>query len=277
MDPLGKVHASRLAVSIVLYRPEHQVLIRTLRSLERACSHATKAGGVSEVHLVLTDHSPQAATMGQIERWQQVCSAIKTHYHHNPRNPGFGAGHNAAFRRFERADFFLVANPDLEFADDSLMGGLSFLAARPSVGVIAPTLDEGVGVRPACFSYPSLAGIVLRGLGVSATKSRAVAHYECRHWNVSEPVLEPPLMSGCCLLFRASAYAELGGFDPAYFLYFEDFDLSVRARKARLSAYCPDMRVKHTGGGAVRKGLRHQILYLRSAWRFFSTCGWRGC
>jgi GT2 family glycosyltransferase len=197
-------------------------------------------------------------------------------YHHNPANPGFGAGHNAAFCRAVGADFFLVANPDLAFAPEALVAGLEFFSAHPQSGVLAPLLVDADDLRPACFRPPDLLTLALRACGLTARHSRRIARYECRDWDVRQAMFDPPLLSGCCLLFRASAYRKLGGFDPRYFLYFEDFDLTLRANQLGLSAYCPAMRVAHAGGGASRKGLRHQMHFMRSAWRFFAAHGWRG-
>lgn len=61
-----------------------------------------------------------------------------------------------------------------------------------------------------------------------------------------------------------------------YFLYFEDFDLSLRAGRLGLSAYCPGMARPAFGGGVARKGWRHIACFARSAARFFNTHGWRG-
>jgi len=33
--------------------------------------------------------------------------------------------------------------------------------------------------------------------------------------------------------------------------------------------------VVHHGGGAARKGWSHRRLFVRGAWRFFTTHGWR--
>jgi GT2 family glycosyltransferase len=66
----------------------------------------------------------------------------------------------------------------------------------------------------------------------------------------------------------------LGGFDPRYFLYFEDFDLSLRTPQHARIAYVPSVRIVHHGGGAARKGLRHVRLFLTSAIRFFDQHGW---
>ena len=44
------------------------------------------------------------------------------------------------------------------------------------------------------------------------------------------------------------------GFDPAYFMYFEDVDLGERLAKAGWrNLYCPAARVVHTGGHATER------------------------
>lgn len=264
-----------LTVSIVLHDPDQNLLVRTLSSLSRSCSEASKFGWIRDARVVLMDHSPLPAMPELISSWQRVCG-MDVEYFHNPGNPGFGAGHNAIFRSLASTDFFLVANPDLEFDVTALTAGLAFLAAHPETGVIAPGLIEKDALRPACFRSPDFLTLGMRAFGLDARHSQRIARYECRDWDASRPVFAPTLMSGCCLLFRADAFERLGGFDPNYFLYFEDFDLTRRAARLGLSAYCPAMRVKHAGGGASRKGVRQQMYFLRSAWRFFATHGWRG-
>lgn len=39
---------------------------------------------------------------------------------------------------------------------------------------------------------------------------------------------DPPIVSGCFMPFRTDVLKSLGGFDPRCFLYFKDYDLSLR-------------------------------------------------
>jgi hypothetical protein len=67
----------------------------------------------------------------------------------------------------------------------------------------------------------------------------------------------------------------VGGFSARYFLYFEDFDLSLRFHRLADIAYVPSVRITHGGGNAARKGGAHQRLFIRSALTFFRTHGWK--
>ena len=61
-------------------------------------------------------------------------------------------------------------------------------------------------------------------------------------------------LSGSALLVRREAFEAVGGFDPQYFMYFEDVDLCDRlARAGWSSIYVPSAVVEHTGGHATRR------------------------
>jgi hypothetical protein len=82
-------------------------------------------------------------------------------------------------------------------------------------------------------------------------------------------------MSGCFMLARRKVVDATGGFDPDFFLYFEDFDWSVRLNRVAGSAYVPAVRIVHHGGGAARKGWRHIAWFAKSATRFYRKHGWK--
>ena len=77
------------------------------------------------------------------------------------------------------------------------------------------------------------------------------------------------------MLSRGSVLKAVKGFDERYFLYFEDFDLSMRIRQQGRIAYLPTMKIIHGGGYAARKGFSHIRMFVCSAIRFFNTYGWR--
>ena len=193
-------------------------------------------------------------------------------------NVGYGRGHNLVIRS-TGDKYHLVLNPDVELAADSLAVGLLYLEHHPDVAVVSPYAEAGDGDKQhLCKRHPSVLTLFVRGFLPGWLKkyfNHRLAHYEMHDLPEDRPSDLVPLVSGCCMLCRAEFLRAIEGFDENYFLYFEDFDLSLRlGARARL-VYLPGMKIRHYGGNAAGKGLRHIVLYTRSAWRFFNTWGWR--
>jgi GT2 family glycosyltransferase len=129
-----------------------------------------------------------------------------------------------------------------------------------------------------CKRYPSLWVLFLRGFAPARLRRRfapALDHYEMRDVIGDRFVPGVPLASGCFMLARTPLLTRVGGFDPRFFMYFEDYDLSLRVGRESQVAYVPRARIVHHGGDASRKGVRHVAWFMRSAWRFFARHGWR--
>jgi GT2 family glycosyltransferase len=74
---------------------------------------------------------------------------------------------------------------------------------------------------------------------------------------------------------RTQALQDAGGFDERFFLYFEDFDLSLRMRKIGRVVFLPTASIIHLGGNSAAKGFHHIRLFVQSALRFFQKHGWK--
>jgi len=77
------------------------------------------------------------------------------------------------------------------------------------------------------------------------------------------------------MLCRTEALKKINGFDDRFFLYFEDFALSIELRKLGKLMYIPSMKIIHLGGHAARKGMRHIFFFISSGFRFFNRYGWK--
>ena len=194
-------------------------------------------------------------------------------------NLGFGSGHNSAVQELA-SDFHLVLNPDISLSRESLHIGLEYLQANLGVVLLAPSVTgkEGENLFP-CKRYPAVFDLLLRGFAPARLKRSFVerlSRYEMRELAVSEgPVSGIEIASGCCMLIRRAALDQAGGFDERFFLYFEDFDLSLRLRSFGELVYLPSMQIVHYGGNTAKKGLRHIALFAQSAWKFYQRHGWR--
>jgi GT2 family glycosyltransferase len=269
----------------VSYASDEAQLGKTLATLLDACRPPLATGRLSTVEVLLVDNGPQATEGRKLDRLLTAAAAtapagLRLARLGSGHNMGFGGGHNLAFEAGS-CEFHLVLNPDVELAEQALDAALQFMDAHPECGVLVPAI-VGDGGEPEylCKRYPSVLDLLLRGFAprwLRARFARRLAHYEMRDLIADVPVWQPPIVSGCFMLLRAPLLAQLRGFDTRYFLYFEDFDLSLRAARHTRIAYVPTVRVVHHGGYAASKGLRHILLFGRSAVTFFNSHGWRWC
>jgi GT2 family glycosyltransferase len=86
-----------------------------------------------------------------------------------------------------------------------------------------------------------------------------------------EPSVQVDWVSGSCMLARRSAFDQVGGFDPAFFLYWEDADLCRRLRHAGWrTRYMPGARVEHSQGQSSRKAPASSIrAFHRTAYQYY--------
>lgn len=271
--------AASLSATIVAYRTDAPVLGCALRSLALAVGEARAAGLLGAVAVYIVDNGPadaRASTVEAMRSWQPGAGEMELVAGHG--NLGYGRANNLVLPRLA-SDVHLVMNPDVELAPDALRAGLQALADHPEVGLVAPAVrGEDGAAQYLCRRYPTVWVLFLRGFAPRALRERfrgAIERYEMRDLIGDAILTGVPLASGCFMLMRTPLFAELGGFDPRYFMYFEDYDLSVRAARKAGIAYVPQALVTHHGGQAARKGIRHIAWFLASAWRFFSRHGWR--
>jgi GT2 family glycosyltransferase len=268
----------RLTVSIVLYHNPLALLSATLVSLERAVS---TLGQGCRVSVRLIDNSLDAgyeATVKALLAAQRPPPMMVLDYHANARNTGFAGGHNRALA-LESAEYHLVLNPDVELAPDALQVGLGCLASEPGVVLVSPRVtDESGDQQFLCKGYPSVLVLLLRAFTPAAVQrlfDERLAAYELRDRCSGSAAVDVPLASGCFMLIRRSALDAAGRFCERYFLYFEDFDLSLRLAAHGRLRFLPQMRIVHHGGFAARKGWRHIWLFVRAGALFFRRNGWK--
>ena len=283
-EPRSVVLPSSLTVSVVTYRSDGVLLERCLRQLALAIGGAREARVLTQVAVALIDNSEDATIADEVTRLGKRCfagSGVQLHFLHAHANIGYGIAHNLMLNG-TGADYQLVLNPDVELATDAIDNAIRWLDAHPDVGAAAPAVSRPDGTPDfLCKRYPAVFDLFLRGFAPRILRRwfrGRLDRYDLRDAidpASREPVLGMPVMSGCCMLVRRKAIDTTGGFDPKFFLYFEDFDWSVRLNKITKTAYLPSFRAVHHGGGAARKGWKHVAWFVRSGFRFYNKHGWR--
>jgi N-acetylglucosaminyl-diphospho-decaprenol L-rhamnosyltransferase len=190
-------------------------------------------------------------------------------------NVGYGTAANRGVAELgDEVGWVVVANPDLVFGPGSLDELLAVAARWPRAGALGPLIRDADGhVYPSARLLPSLG----RGAGHAALGRVWPDNPWTRSYRQedAEPVERTAgWLSGSCLLLRRTAFDSVDGFDPRYFMYFEDVDLGDRLNRAGWrNVYAPSAEVVHTGGASTSKAdvsARMLTEHHRSAYRYLA-------
>ncbi|WP_051515907.1 glycosyltransferase family 2 protein [Candidatus Blastococcus massiliensis] len=187
-------------------------------------------------------------------------------------NIGYGAAANAALAGHD-SGYAIVANPDVRFEPGSVDELLAAAGRWPRAATLGPAIRTPEGaIYPSARELPSLStGVGHAALGWVWPTNPWTARYRRER----DELTERPAgwLSGSCLLVDLAAYASVGGFDPGYFMYFEDVDLARRmGQRGWLHVYVPTAVVTHEGGHATRRSARRmQRVHHTSALRYLSA------
>jgi hypothetical protein len=267
------------SATVVTFHPDAALFARAMDSLAAAIAQAGKSDVISHARVFIVDNGD--ASSAKTARDAAVpldVPGVSVEVAGGHGNVGYGRANNLVLPKLD-SEFHLVMNPDVELDRDALAAAIRAMQADPSIGLVAPEVCGVSGERQyLCKRYPSVWVLFLRGFAPSMLRrafSDSLERYEMRDVLGSQPYSPVPLASGCFMVVRTALFRRLGGFDPRFFMYFEDYDLSLRIGREAKVAFVPAARIVHHGGEASRKGPRHVSWFLRSAWRFFATHGWK--
>jgi GT2 family glycosyltransferase len=156
-----------------------------------------------------------------------------------PENLRFAGGNNRGVKRAldSGADAVMLLNNDTE-ADPGLIERLLLaLDQHPGAGAAAPLIYFGTPSQRIWYAggrlSPALGHTAHRGL-------RALDRGQFRS------VERTGYLTGCCLLARREAWERVGLLDEGYFIYAEDADWCLRARRAGFTLlFVPTARLWH--------------------------------
>jgi N-acetylglucosaminyl-diphospho-decaprenol L-rhamnosyltransferase len=249
--------APLISVVVVNYHQwrDTAYLIRQLRAEQ--CLR----GGAAEV-VVVDNYSDPHPAVAQLRRLSGVSLRRWR------RNRGFARAVNEGVR-LSRGDWVLLLNPDVTlspgFLDDALARA-GRLEDQADVGVVGFGLRNADGSRQLSTGpFPTLA----------STLTRLLLPRRRRKYSEPPPSGRVDWATGCCLLVRRHCWDQLGGLDPAYFLYYEDVDLCRRARDAGWSVrHEPQLWVVHHRPLHSRRVPPHLRLITRHALLTYATKHW---
>ena len=188
-------------------------------------------------------------------------------------NIGYGRAANlgVASAELAGAQLLLISNPDVVLCDSAVDHLVAAMDGDERLGIVGPRILNPDGtVYPSARTFPNMVDAIGHGLlGMVMPRNRFTRRYRLLDWDHSRPG-KVDWVSGACFLVRREVWEEVGGFDPAYFMYMEDVDLCWRARSRGWEvAYEPKAEVVHVQGvSADRHPYRMLAAHHRSMWRF---------
>lgn len=173
----------------------------------------------------------------------------------NSDNLGFATANNKALHE-AHSEYILFLNTDVILNEGVLEEMIEFMDKHPMAGLCSPSLlRQDNSLQESYISFPNLF-------------TELFGRFNYRHCKTPSKVQS---IRGACMLARANAVKDIGGFSERYFLFLEETDLCMRLHKNGYEVwYLPAVKVYHTGGGSAgeeKTGAR--IEYWRSRYIFF--------
>ncbi|EKR65341.1 glycosyltransferase, group 2 family protein [Leptospira weilii str. 2006001853] len=276
-----------ITVSIVLYKPNLSIFKESFSSLLNSVtyqiSHTSKT---IRYKIDVLDNSPLwgeevKAILDGFAKEPLLRNRVEFRYVHFPENPGYGVANNRSILKSD-TKFHLVLNPDIKMIPETLTLCVRYLSEHPECDAVVPSVwdweNDQNGERKMQFlikSYPTVFVLFLRSFAPSIFRKlfrKYLDRYDLKEKDWERVQEFVPLISGCFIFARTESLRRIGGFDERFFLYFEDFDLSMRLSR---KDYFPKVQIFHKGGNSSKKGFLHIRLFIVSACRFFMKFGWK--
>lgn len=228
-----------LTIVLVSYNTKH-LLDDCFAALDRARLHV----GASEV--VVIDNASRDGSAEYIEQNFPAVRLIRSE-----QNVGFGRANNLALPAFD-ADFMLLLNTDAFVSEDSLEKAMAYMREDARCGIVGVRLTGRDGeVQPSCRYFPTPLNMFLVRTGLSRRFPR-VRLVDGPEW-APATTQECDWVPGCFYLIRREVIAQVGLFDPRYFLYYEEVDHCLATQRAGWKiVYLPTTTVIHLGGESAK-------------------------
>ncbi len=164
------------------------------------------------------------------------------------KNLGFAGGNNEVVKKIRSLpyDYYLFLNNDTTVYSNFLDYLISAINADEMVGISGPVIEHSVNGKTYYDYGGDINWIKTQPKHVNYTEYNAIPDHIIRDF-----------VSGCCLCIKSSLFHQLDGFDESYFMYLEDVDLCVRAKKSGYTVICaPKARIYHLGSKSASENFK---------------------
>jgi GT2 family glycosyltransferase len=199
-------------------------------------------------------------------------------YHFYGCNAGYGRGHNKALEESSDSRYHVILNPDIIVGPSTIYTLAAFMDENPDIGIVSPKILNVDGtIQGLNKRFPTIYDLFLRRFLPKTFRplfKRRLDYYEMRDIGYDH-MYDVPFLSGSFMFCRTDLMKKVGGFDPAYFLYFEDADLCRRVQETHRTVYYPSVSVVHHWKREAHKNWLFTCYFISSAFRYFNRWGYK--
>lgn len=250
----------RLSACLVLYHSGLDVL-HTVECLKKA---------TEKIELFVVDNSKEDGTGLAV---QAACPGVG--YFEQEKNIGFGRANNVVLP-YLRSVYHLILNPDVTFDEGLLSRMVAYMDAHKDIAILTPRVLNPDGTEQYLPKYRPTVKYLLGGFLQNKGKIFDTwrREFTMQDETITEPI-EVEFATGCFMMIRTQFFRELKGFDPQFFLYQEDSDLTLRARQLGKVVYHPDMVITHAWKRESHRSLKGIRMHVVSTLKLFRKWGWK--
>lgn len=271
---------TRLLIVTVNYRTAHLV-IESLRSL------ASEIELLPQTKVAIVDNDSGDDSVEKIgaaiasEGWGTWATLLPSSV-----NGGFSYGNNYAIRPALQSpnppDYYVLLNPDAQVRSGALKALVDFMDQNPQVGIAGSSFETEDGESwPYAFKFPSALGEFEHGLRLGLV-SKLLSKWRVAQEMDQSQAQAIDWLPGACMIIRREVFEAIGLMDEGYFLYYEETDFCLQAKRAGWEIwYVPQSRVMHilgqsTGVTAINQKPKRLPQYWHNSRRryFLKNHGW---
>ena len=254
-DAIQSDSLTRLIVVILNYRTPSLTIdcLRSLASEVRSLGGKPLAASLLGTRVVISDNASGDKSVELIgaaietEGWGDWASLMPLEH-----NGGYAFGNNAVIRVALQSTnpppYFLLLNPDTIVRPGALQVLVDFMDEHPDVGIAGSRLEDPDGTpQRSAFRFHTMLSELDFGLRLGVV-SKLLSR-----WIVAPPISEETCqidwVAGASMIVRREVFESVGLLDEKYFMYFEEVDFCLKAKKSGWSCwYVPQSRVVHLVG-----------------------------
>lgn len=176
----------------------------------------------------------------------------------NKENQGFSGGHNKGIKyalQFN-PDYVIILNNDT-YLDKNLLTELVIVAkSDEKIGIVGPKIyfAKGHEFHKERYKKSELGNVIWYGGGIIDWKNIILSHRFVDEIDTGQLEIteETDFVSGCCMLINVDVLRKIGMFDERYFLYLEDSDFNIRAKKEGYKiVFAPKAKMWHINAASA--------------------------